>query len=265
MPALEYRLAGLSSSAVLDLAALGPAVDPATMQLDDRFGAVVVTAADLVALLRRADDGGRLLAHNLAAHLVPGGLLLVVGPQGAAGTFAAACAHSGLELLGDDGPATLPSTTWRRTERFTVHDLVADARQTLRRVDPVELHQALTAGEQLTVLDTRTEVDRARTGCIAGAAHAPRTVLEWLVDPAAGFSQLELAGMDRRLVVVCNGGYSSSLAAANLQRLGFVNATDLRGGMTAWLAAGLPVVDADHSHLDPYVPARSETGTAQKP
>jgi rhodanese-related sulfurtransferase len=42
----------------------------------------------------------------------------------------------------------------------------------------------------------------------------------------------------RRVIVVCNEGYSSSLAAATLQQLGLHRATDLVGGYQAWLLAG---------------------------
>jgi rhodanese-related sulfurtransferase len=42
------------------------------------------------------------------------------------------------------------------------------------------------------------------------------------------------------VIVVCAEGYSSSLAAASLQDIGLVNATDVIGGFEAWKAAGLP-------------------------
>jgi 3-mercaptopyruvate sulfurtransferase SseA len=44
------------------------------------------------------------------------------------------------------------------------------------------------------------------------------------------------------IIVVCQEGFQSSLAAAALQRLGLRNATDLDGGFAAWREAGLPVV-----------------------
>jgi rhodanese-related sulfurtransferase len=39
-----------------------------------------------------------------------------------------------------------------------------------------------------------------------------------------------------RVIVVCNEGYASSLAAATLRRLGLARATDLDGGFQAWRA-----------------------------
>ncbi len=72
----------------------------------------------------------------------------------------------------------------------------------------------------------------------------PRTVLEWVVDPASGDQHPMIHGVDQTLVVMCNEGYSSSLAAHTLVRLGFRNATDMIGGFAAWRAAGLPIQDA---------------------
>jgi rhodanese-related sulfurtransferase len=51
----------------------------------------------------------------------------------------------------------------------------------------------------------------------------------------------EATGPDLEVVVVCRHGYSSSLAAASLRAVGLHRATDLAGGVEAWLAAGLPV------------------------
>jgi rhodanese-related sulfurtransferase len=52
---------------------------------------------------------------------------------------------------------------------------------------------------------------------------------------------------DRQLIVFCDEGYQSSLAAANLQELGLRHATDLIGGFQAWRTAGLPVASASRS------------------
>src|SRR5436309_10068122 len=47
-------------------------------------------------------------------------------------------------------------------------------------------------------------------------------------------------GRAGHVIVMCSQGYASSLAAASLQDIGLVNATDLAGGFLAWAAAGLP-------------------------
>ena len=97
---------------------------------------------------------------------------------------------------------------------------------------------------EAVALDTRTPSDRALYGCIPGSLHTPRTVLEWRVALDAPLKLPEITGHDQLLVVVCNEGFSSGLAAKTLQQLGFHRATDLIGGVMAWREAGLPLVDA---------------------
>lgn len=129
----------------------------------------------------------------------------------------------------------------RSMSRHTVHDLLAAARRRLARVEPAEAVVALERGAIL--IDIRGDDQRRADGLIPGALCVARNVLEWRVDPASGHGHPELAGeMDRQLIVVCDEGYQSSLAAATLQDLGFSRATDLAGGFRAWRGAGLPVI-----------------------
>ncbi len=124
--------------------------------------------------------------------------------------------------------------------RTTIDDLLATARSRLNRLSPAQAASAATDGAIL--IDVRSEVHRARDGAIPGAVCHPRNVLEWRVDPASTHADPRLSqDLDATLVVVCDEGYQSSLAAATLQDLGFAHATDLAGGFQAWRAAGLPV------------------------
>jgi rhodanese-related sulfurtransferase len=124
--------------------------------------------------------------------------------------------------------------------RTTIDALLAAARARLVRLGPLEAQAAVADGAVL--VDTRTDAQRAADGVIPGALYHPRTVLEWRADPDSGAADPALSGaMDRVVIVVCDEGYSSSLAAATLQDLGFARATDLEGGFQAWRAAGLPV------------------------
>jgi len=68
-----------------------------------------------------------------------------------------------------------------------------------------------------------------------------RNVLEWRLDPTSDARIPEATSHDVRVIVLCSCGYSSSLAAASLHRLGMHRATDLVGGVQAWAAAGLPL------------------------
>lgn len=120
----------------------------------------------------------------------------------------------------------------------SIDDLLADAQSRLVRLSPQEALAAQAAGALL--VDTRSERDRATEGAIPGALVVERTVLEWRLDPASE-TALPEASYDAHVVIVCNDGYSSSLAAATLQDIGIAKATDLVGGFRAWKAAGLPV------------------------
>ena len=117
--------------------------------------------------------------------------------------------------------------------------LLERARAGVRRLDPVAARDAVAAGALL--VDTRTETQRRTQGELPGALVIDRTVLEWRLDPASPDRIPEATGYDLTIVVVCRQGYSSSLAAASLRSLGLHNATDLAGGVEAWIAWGLPM------------------------
>lgn len=184
--------------------------------------------------------------HQAVQHLVPGGHLGLDATE--APGLQSLCDEFELEHdLSESSPSML---VLRRPMRTTVHDLLFEARSMIDRVDAPTLWHRLSEDHPPLVIDTRTHVDRARTGVIAGSIHVPRTVLEWHLDPANGYRHPAVISFDQPIVVVCNGGYSSSLAAANLCRIGFTNVADLIGGMHAWCANGLSTEVPDHSHLD---------------
>jgi rhodanese-related sulfurtransferase len=117
----------------------------------------------------------------------------------------------------------------------TIEDVLADARRRLPgRVQPAGLAAAMADGA--LVVDTRSEAQRRRDGELPGAVVVERNVLEWRLDPASAHRLGDAGDYDRTIVVVCDEGYASSLAAASLQDLGLVNATDLDGGYQAWRA-----------------------------
>ncbi|NJC10481.1 rhodanese-related sulfurtransferase [Micromonospora profundi] len=119
--------------------------------------------------------------------------------------------------------------------------LLEQARAGLHRLTPQQTVEAVRGGALL--VDTRTDTQRREQGDLPGAVVIDRTVLEWRLDPASAWRIPEATGYDREIVLVCRQGYSSSLAAASLQTLGLRRATDMIGGVDAWLAAGLPTTD----------------------
>ena len=122
----------------------------------------------------------------------------------------------------------------------TVAEMLAAARRRIRRYRPHELAGA----DDVIVVDTRDSADRAAEGVIPGSVWIPGNVLAWRADPASAFRDERIADYDAPVVIVCNEGYSSSMAAALLVDIGLGRAGDLVGGYRAWKAAGLPVTDS---------------------
>ena len=120
----------------------------------------------------------------------------------------------------------------RIAESAAIDVLLQDARQGLQRVHPSELTSEMAAGA--LVVDTRPVDQRLADGELPGALVIDRNVLEWRLDPSCPHHIPEASSRELRIIVVCNQGYSSSLAAATLRRLGLDRATDLIGGFQAW-------------------------------
>jgi rhodanese-related sulfurtransferase len=119
----------------------------------------------------------------------------------------------------------------------SVDDLLTEARAGLDRVSPARAADAMRRGA--VVVDIRPVELRRRDGVVPGAIVIDRNVLEWRLDPQCEYRIPEIARREHRIIVLCNEGYQSSLAAATLQQLG-LDATDVDGGFQAWRAAGLP-------------------------
>lgn len=118
--------------------------------------------------------------------------------------------------------------------------LLERARTRLSRLEPTEALAATRAGA--IIVDTRPEFQRRADGEIPGALVIERIHLEWRLHPASEGRIPEADHADIAWIVICDEGYSSSLAAATLQLIGLRGATDVVGGFRAWQAAGLPVV-----------------------
>jgi rhodanese-related sulfurtransferase len=215
---------------------------PLSIQLERRFD-LVLSGSTAV-----ADDGHRRgVIHACVQHCAPGGHVAIVdatgnGARGFANDF-------DLTLIDDLTIDEIGMSIYRRSGRFTVHDLLFEARATINRITAATLFERLRSDDPPLVLDVRTPTDRDRFGIIEPSAHVPRTVLEWQLDPANGYRHPAVRSFEQPLVVVCNGGYSSSLAAANLVRLGYTDVADLIGGFHAWSDAALPSAWPDHTHL----------------
>jgi rhodanese-related sulfurtransferase len=116
----------------------------------------------------------------------------------------------------------------------SIEEILAEARANLERVEPAKLAEEYAAGA--LIIDIRPAEQRSRDGPLLGAVIIDRNVLEWRLDPSCPHHIAQAADYDTRIVIVCNEGYQSSLAAAQLRTIGLHRATDLDGGYQAWLA-----------------------------
>jgi rhodanese-related sulfurtransferase len=123
---------------------------------------------------------------------------------------------------------------------YGIDEILAAARSRLTRLDPVGTAAAMARGAIL--VDIRPSAQRAEHGEIPGAIVIERNVLEWRLDPRSDARLSFATSYDLEVIVTCQEGYTSSLAAVALQDLGLIRATDLAGGFAAWRAAGLPTI-----------------------
>ncbi len=121
-------------------------------------------------------------------------------------------------------------------------ELLAEARARITRLTP---EQAFASPAML--IDVRTAAHRSAGGDIPGAVVIDLTVLPWRLDPTFAWRIPEATSWDRPYVLICRHGYSSSVAAYQLQRMGLTNVADVIGGFDAWLRAGLPVAGPDYA------------------
>ncbi|WP_210603699.1 rhodanese-like domain-containing protein [Brevibacterium oceani] len=119
--------------------------------------------------------------------------------------------------------------------------LLARARAVIERLTAAEAHAEQRAGA--IIVDVRTEVHRDSAPSIPGSFAIDLTVLPWRLDPDFDWAIPEADSLDRRWILICRHGYSSSLAAWNLRQMGLTRVVDVIGGFDAWKAAGLPTTD----------------------
>jgi rhodanese-related sulfurtransferase len=141
-----------------------------------------------------------------------------------------------------------------------LEDVLATARTRIERFDPAEAFAETRRGALL--VDIRSDLDRARDGVVPGSLHIPRTVLEWRLDPDSPWRNPHAGGLDDQIVLLCNDGCSSVLAAASLAELGFTRAGDVVGGFAAWRGAGLPLAPAPRRRRRLGEPAGMQPPTA---
>jgi rhodanese-related sulfurtransferase len=127
-------------------------------------------------------------------------------------------------------PITRPDSQ-AGTSRQTIEQVLESARARISRLTPAQAVDAWHAGA--VVVDIRPAAQRESEGALAAALVIERNVLEWRFDPSSD-ARLPIADYQLQVIVVCQEGYTSSLAAASMQALGIYRATDVIGGYAAW-------------------------------
>jgi rhodanese-related sulfurtransferase len=145
--------------------------------------------------------------------------------------------------------------TERRTSALDA--ALAGARARYERLTPARALAALQGGALL--VDIRPIDQRQRDGEVPGAVVVARNVLEWRLDPVGAWRMPEATGPEQQVVLLCDEGCSTQLAVVSLLDLGLVRATDVVGGMQAWLAAGLPTAPLG-TCTDRTLPPRLDPG-----
>ena len=138
-------------------------------------------------------------------------------------------------------------------KRQTLDQLLEAARARITRYEPADAFAALESGALL--IDIRSDHDRDRDGIIPGSLHIPRTVLEWRLEPTSNWRNPHVGDLDQQLILICDHGCSSILAAAALVNLGFTRSGDVIGGFEAWARAGLAFAPCPPVQRQPGEPA----------
>lgn len=128
--------------------------------------------------------------------------------------------------------------TGSRSGHRSLDCLVNEAAALITRFSVTEAFAAAAADGLL--IDIRSQDARELHGAIPGSLHIPRTVLEWRVAIDSPWRNRHLGGLEQRLILICDHGYSSILAASSLVQLGFQRAADVIGGFEAWKQHNLP-------------------------
>lgn len=158
-------------------------------------------------------------------------------------------------------PAIRHRQPLRATEHpHTIEDVLLRARQRISRWSP---DQALERHRQGALLvDIRPYHQRVIEGEIPGSLIIERNVLEWRLDPTSSARIPQARSHDSEFIIVCSEGYTSSLAAAALTELGLVRSGDVIGGVTSWIAQGLPVRAVGGTPAGQFVPGSPDPASA---
>ena len=132
-----------------------------------------------------------------------------------------------------------------RNKRKTINEILANTQESITRLTPQEAYIAQENGS--IIIDTRDSTDQSTEGIVPQAKSITRNTLEWRCDPEAELPDPLLAQLDKKLIIMCNDRYSSSLAVKSLMDIGRQDVSDIIGGYRTWKNYGLPTTDITNS------------------
>ncbi len=125
---------------------------------------------------------------------------------------------------------------------LSLGDLIARARRRISEISAEDLDTRLEDNESVLVIDVREPAEFA-LGHIPGALLIPRGTLEAAADAQSPHRVERLCGSrEQSIVLYCESGGRSALAAATLKDMGYKDVQSLAGGSVMWEAEGLPLV-----------------------
>lgn len=151
----------------------------------------------------------------------------------------------GLDLVAAPRPPRSKSSIDGGGGWCSLEGLVDEAAEQITRFSAPEALSAAT--DDGIIIDIRSQDARVLHGIVPGSVHIPRTVLEWRIALDSPWrNQHYLGGLDQRLILIRDHGYSSILAASSLVQLGFARAGDVIGGFESWRESRLPIAPWRH-------------------
>jgi rhodanese-related sulfurtransferase len=147
--------------------------------------------------------------------------------------------HLETELFSTRPTGSRPAGEAPRFKR--VDDLLCDSGSRVARVSARAAYQEVLFGRSVLV-DIRPQRQREHEGEVRPdlcPVVIERDVVQCRLDPRHP-SSLPIADLGLRVILICQDGYTSSVAAEVLLRLGIYRSTHIIGGFAAWRSAGMP-------------------------
>ena len=111
--------------------------------------------------------------------------------------------------------------------------LVEEALKDIPEVDVYQIKDRLDKGDNVNLIDVR-EDNEWDLGRIPTALHLGKGIIERDIESVAKNREMEL-------ILYCQGGFRSALAAESLKKMGYKNVYSMSGGFSTWASNEFPI------------------------